>query len=207
VNAAPPLPPKLAALGPIMQIAYVPTDFDAAIDYWTQVLGVGPFFLWEHVAVDHLQYRGARSTPDFSVALSYWGDLQIELIRQDNDARSIYRDWNSNALHHVQIVAPDYDKAVTAVRDGDGRQGPAGKPRVPVRLLRPRTVRSGRLHRVCAAPGRRQRAGREDGEDAERRSDVGRDGRRAGAVLDAARQKVSFGMTNPRPGQRTRRKR
>jgi methylmalonyl-CoA/ethylmalonyl-CoA epimerase len=114
VSAPLPLAAKLAGLGPIMQLAYVPTNFDAAIDYWTRTLGVGPFFMWEHIEVDRLEYRGALSTPDFSVALSYWGDLQIELIRQDNDAPSIYRDWNSNALHHVQIVAPDYDEAVAA---------------------------------------------------------------------------------------------
>lgn len=109
-----PLPGKLASLGPIMQIAYVPTDFDAAVAYWTGTLGVGPFFLWEHIAVDHLEYRGAPSKPDFSVALSYWGDVQIELIRQDGDAPSIYRDWNSDALHHVQVAVTDYDAAVTA---------------------------------------------------------------------------------------------
>ena len=114
VSAAMPLPAKLGKLGPIMQIAYVPTDFDAAIEYWTKTLGVGPFFMWEHIQVEHLEYRGARSELDFSVALSYWGDIQIELIRQDCDAPSIYRDWNSNALHHVQIAVADYDAAVTA---------------------------------------------------------------------------------------------
>lgn len=114
MSAAPPLPRKLAKLGPIMQIAYVPTDFDGAIAYWTRTLGVGPFFLWNHIEVDHLEYRGAPSKLDFSVALSYWGDVQVELIRQDCDSPSIYRDWNSNALHHVQIAVPDYDEAVAA---------------------------------------------------------------------------------------------
>jgi hypothetical protein len=116
MNATPPLPRKLATLGPIMQIAYVPTDFDAALDYWLHTLGVGPFFMWEHIEVDHLEYRGAPSSVDFSVALSYWGDIQIELIRQDCQAPSIYRDWNSNHLHHVQIAVPDYDEAVAACK-------------------------------------------------------------------------------------------
>ena len=46
------------------------------------------------------------------MALSYWGDIQIELIKQDCDTPSIYRGWNSNALHHVQIAVTDYDEAV-----------------------------------------------------------------------------------------------
>lgn len=108
------LPGKLAAMGPVMQLAFVPRDFDAAIAYWTRTMGVGPFFLWEHIAVDQLTYRGQRVNADFSVALAQWGDVQIELIRQDNDAPSIYRDWNSNALHHIQLAVDDYDAALAA---------------------------------------------------------------------------------------------
>jgi hypothetical protein len=116
-----PLPRALSALGPIMQLAYVPKNFDAAIAYWTRALGVGPFFLWEHIAVDELTYRGARVNLDFSVAISYWGDIQIELIRQDDDTASIYRDWNSNALHHIQLAVNDYDEALAAcAREGFG---------------------------------------------------------------------------------------
>jgi methylmalonyl-CoA/ethylmalonyl-CoA epimerase len=109
---APALPGKLAVLGPIMQLAFVPTDFAGAIRYWTETLGVGPFFLWEHIQVDELRYRGDVVSPDFSVALAQWGDIQIELIRQDNAAPSIYRDWRSNALHHIQLAVDDYDAAV-----------------------------------------------------------------------------------------------
>jgi hypothetical protein len=107
-----PLPRPLAALGPVMQLAFVPTDFQAAIAYWTGTLGVGPFFLWEHIEVDTLTYRGGPVSLDFSVALAQWGDVQIELIRQDNAAPSIYRDWNSNALHHIQLAVADYDEAL-----------------------------------------------------------------------------------------------
>ena len=108
------LPRKLAVLGPIMQLAFVPTDFDACIAYWTQEIGLGPFFLWEHIQVDELTYRGEVVSLDFSVAIAQWGDIQIEIIRQDNDAPSIYRDWNSNALHHIQLAVTDYDEAVSA---------------------------------------------------------------------------------------------
>ncbi len=108
------LPGKLAAHGPIMQLAYVPRDFDATLDFWIRRMGVGPFFTWDHIEVDQLTYRGRPSKLDFSVALSYWGDIQIELIRQHDDAPSIYRDWNSDLLHHVQVAVPDYDAAMAA---------------------------------------------------------------------------------------------
>jgi methylmalonyl-CoA/ethylmalonyl-CoA epimerase len=115
------LPRPLATLGPIMQLAFVPTDFNGAIDYWTKVMGVGPFFLWEHIDVDRLTYRGEEVKLDFSVALAQWGDVQIELIRQDNGAPSIYRDWNSDGLHHIQLAVEDYDEALaTCERAGFG---------------------------------------------------------------------------------------
>ena len=35
--------------GPVMQIAWVVRDLEAAIDHWTRMMNVGPFFLFEHV--------------------------------------------------------------------------------------------------------------------------------------------------------------
>ena len=35
--------------GPIMQNAFVVPDLEAAVDHWTRVMHVGPFYLFEHV--------------------------------------------------------------------------------------------------------------------------------------------------------------
>lgn len=97
-------------LGPIMQNAYVPTDFDAALDFWVKTMGVGPFFMLEHVAMENVQYCGQPADIDFSVAIAYWGDVQIELIKQHNDAPSIYKSWvdaGRSGLHHVCLITPD----------------------------------------------------------------------------------------------------
>lgn len=48
----------LARLGPVMQLAWLPQDFDAAIQHWTQVMGVGPFFLMENIALEDMRYLG-----------------------------------------------------------------------------------------------------------------------------------------------------
>lgn len=112
-----PIPAGLAALGPIMQLAYVPRDFDAALRYWTEQVGAGPFFMLEHVALENVKYRNAPSAPDFSMALGYWGDMQIELIVQHNDAPSIYKNWRDagrQGIHHVCIVVDDMQAARAA---------------------------------------------------------------------------------------------
>ncbi len=110
----------IAQIGPVMQIAFVPADFDAALKHWTEVMGVGPFFLLENLKLEDLRYRGASSDCVITVALAYWGDIQVELIRQENEAPSIYRDMpNHGAMHHVCLVTDDLAKArATAIAVG-----------------------------------------------------------------------------------------
>ena len=97
----------LKHIGPVMQIAFVPDDFDAALTHWTTVMGVGPFFLIENIQLEEMRYLGQPSDCVFTLALAYWGDMQIELIRQENDAPSIYRDTKGGALHHTCIMTDD----------------------------------------------------------------------------------------------------
>jgi len=102
--------PSIASLGEVMQLAYVPADFDAALNFWIKTMGAGPFFALDHVQFETIKYRGAASPIDFSMVIGYWGDMQIELIRQHNDAPSIYKSWRDDGregLHHVCILVDD----------------------------------------------------------------------------------------------------
>ncbi|MEP7296063.1 MAG: VOC family protein [Burkholderiales bacterium] len=106
----------IAQLGNVMQIAFVPKDFDAALRHWTGTMGVGPFFVMEHVSLLNTRHDGQPVEIDFSIALSYWGDLQVELVRQHNDAPSIYKAWHDegrDGLHHVCVVVDDIARART----------------------------------------------------------------------------------------------
>ena len=108
----------IAGLGQIMQLAYVPADFDGALAHWLK-MGAGPFFALDHVVLEDLRYRGQPADIDFSMLLGYWGDLQIELIRQHNDAPSIYtawRDQNLEGLHHVCLLVEDMEVAPQPAR-------------------------------------------------------------------------------------------
>ena len=61
-------------------------DYDAALEYWTTKMGAGPFFHTEGVQVENVKFRGEPSDIQFSMAIGYWGEIQVELIRPDNDA-------------------------------------------------------------------------------------------------------------------------
>ena len=93
--------------GPIIQNGYVVRDWRSAADHWSRLLGVGPFFVMEHIRFARCTYRGAASPIDMSVAIAYSGDLQIELVEQHNDAPSIYRDYldaHGEGLQHVGVL-------------------------------------------------------------------------------------------------------
>lgn len=104
---------KIKALGDVVQMAYLPEDFDAALKYWTETVGVGPFFLMENVRLGEMKYRGQPTESVFSIAIGYWGDIQIELIRPENDAPSIYNgDYAvTDRMHHICIFVKSIEEA------------------------------------------------------------------------------------------------
>ncbi|MHA7820507.1 MAG: VOC family protein [Erythrobacter sp.] len=104
----------IAALGDVMQLAFVPDDFDAAVKHWTEVMGVGPFFLMEGIHLEGMKYRGEPTDAAFDLALAYWGDIQIELIRPRDAHPSIYTGEYADVgsgLHHVCILVEDIEEA------------------------------------------------------------------------------------------------
>lgn len=101
---------SIAALGDVMQLAFVPADFDAAVAFWTGTMGAGPFYLMEHINAENFRYQGQPGAIDFSAAIGYWGDIQIELIVQHDDKPSIFTSWRQQGLeglHHVCIAVDD----------------------------------------------------------------------------------------------------
>ena len=116
--------------GPIRQNGYVVRDIDAALRHWTEVLGVGPFFLIEKVPIEDFRYRGEPSPIDVSIALANSGALQIELIQQRNDAPSMYRDFleaGHEGLQHVAFWPPDLDAALADARAAGFAVGQSGE--------------------------------------------------------------------------------
>jgi methylmalonyl-CoA/ethylmalonyl-CoA epimerase len=109
----------ISNIGPLMQMAFCPPDFDAGLRHWTQTMGVGPFFLLEQVKLENQRFRGAPSDFVFTMALAYWGDMQIELIRPENDAPNMYAEHRGHSLHHSCILTSDIAAArATAIASG-----------------------------------------------------------------------------------------
>jgi hypothetical protein len=121
--------------GAITQNGYVVRDIHAALKHWIDALGVGPWFLSEHVPFDAFSYRGEPSNADVAIALANSGPLQIELIQQHNDAPSMYRDFlaaGREGLQHVAYWTDDIEGDLAkALKLGYriGQEGSLGGPR------------------------------------------------------------------------------
>lgn len=127
--------PTIPELGKIFQIAYVAKDLDAAIANWA-ALGIGPFFVMDRAPFSQCSYRGVPADIEMSVAISYWGDVQIEIIHQTNETLSPYSAWqnaDTKGVHHMCIlveniadaraycVAQGRELLLEAVSDGIGQ--------------------------------------------------------------------------------------
>lgn len=100
--------------GALRQLAFVPRDFDAALRYWTDLVGVGPFFYFEHIPLIDVRYRGHPIELDCSAAISFWGDLEIELLRQHDARPSAFTEWlkaRGEGVHHIRLDCDDLDAA------------------------------------------------------------------------------------------------
>jgi catechol 2,3-dioxygenase-like lactoylglutathione lyase family enzyme len=98
--------------GEIRQLGYVVPDIEAAMDYWSNTLGVGPWFYNPKVPIVNYTYRGESHQPHNSVALANSGYVQVELIQTRNDVPSMYRDFQQagrTGLQHVAFWTAEYD--------------------------------------------------------------------------------------------------
>ncbi|MGE4651206.1 MAG: VOC family protein [Myxococcota bacterium] len=109
--------------GPIVQLGYVLPDVEKMMaDYLAA--GIGPFFLMAPRPL--VSYYGEqRNDVVISGAFSFCGDQQIELLCQDNDAPSVYRDFlrqsPGGGLHHVAMWADDVWAKLEDVNTPDRR--------------------------------------------------------------------------------------
>lgn len=100
------------AVGAVMQTSFVVDDIEREMAYWTRTLGVGPFFFFPHFPAIDAKYRGNALHVDFAVALAFQGSMCFELICQNGDAPSPFREViqaRGFGVHHVAVSTRSFD--------------------------------------------------------------------------------------------------
>ena len=111
----------MASPANIVQLAYIlnPGGLDAALDYWINVMGAGPFYRGEFPLTDQI-HKGKPTGQHAVVACGYNGEMQIELIMPLNDEPGPYNDFLAvnpkvpvgGLYHHVMVEEGDYDATI-----------------------------------------------------------------------------------------------
>jgi methylmalonyl-CoA/ethylmalonyl-CoA epimerase len=124
--------------GPIFHVGYAVPDMDKAIDYWTKVMGVGPFFLERHITGNDEEYiyKGKLCVQDVTVAHAYTGEMDIELICPNLISPSPVVDFlgrhPEGGVQHLGVLVEDWDKtlALPEVKQHLVLEGHAGSVRI-----------------------------------------------------------------------------
>jgi methylmalonyl-CoA/ethylmalonyl-CoA epimerase len=113
------VPKHTPRFGPIVQNAFVVRDLEIAVAHWSASVGVGPFYLLDHIQYGDVFFRGTPLTMDMSVAIAQWGDIQIELIQQHDTAASIYTEFlarHGEGLQHLGVMTQSLDEHLERLR-------------------------------------------------------------------------------------------
>ena len=110
---------------PLRQVGVVVRDADAAMRYWSSVIGAGPFCVFRHLTFENFRYAGQSSqSPDLTLAIGHSGPFQVEILQQHNDVPSVYRDFLDAGHEGVQHLcswysdSPSYEAARQDLIDG-----------------------------------------------------------------------------------------
>lgn len=104
-----------------MQMCWVVTDLEAAIDKWVKTAGAGPFFVFGAFHFDDSHYRGQpMDVAPCRASIGYFGDMQIELVEPKGDEPGIWRDVvppGQSGFHHTGLYSENYDADVSYYLD------------------------------------------------------------------------------------------
>jgi hypothetical protein len=104
--------------GSIRQIGYVVTHLDRAVAGWVDI-GVGPWFVMRGLPV-HALYRGEPCEITLSLALANSGEMQIEVIQQQDDTPSIFSEFlaaGREGFHQLAYWTEDFAATMREVEE------------------------------------------------------------------------------------------
>ena len=121
----------------VAQIAFVVKDLDRTVANYHRLFGIGPwhFYTYEQPFVPTMTRHGKPADYARRVALSWFGDMRVELIEQKH-GDTVYQkfiDAHGYGIQHLGVLVEDMDAAIVQaeaagfhmVQDGAGF-GPDG---------------------------------------------------------------------------------
>jgi catechol 2,3-dioxygenase-like lactoylglutathione lyase family enzyme len=108
---------------PLNQTAFITADLEKAIDYWTDTMGVGPFFVFPPLEAVKGDYRGTDRIVEFGAAIAYSGELIVELIEPRGPSLfQEFLDRGGKGVQHLAAFAEDMPAARAEIEAKGGKR-------------------------------------------------------------------------------------
>ena len=101
----------------IAQVAYFVDDIRLAARNMSLTFGAGPFYIVEEIKLEWGEHRGQPCKFVHSSAYGQWGNIMMELVQQDSEGPSPFRDLyppGQTGLHHVATMVTSLPEAYTS---------------------------------------------------------------------------------------------
>lgn len=106
--------------GPIVQIAYYVPDARVAAQRAAELHGAGPFHVIDEIELAWGEVRGEPCAFLHSSAYGQWGEVMMELVQQDREGPSPFREMyapDESGLHHMAVMVNDLGETYRRVTD------------------------------------------------------------------------------------------
>ena len=116
----------------VAQVCIIVEDLDKSVENYWKMFGIGPWHIYTYgkPLVKKMTYHGEPTEYKMRVALSYIGDLRIELI-EPLEGDTVYKDFveqHGYGVHHFGLLVEDMNAAIaeaeangfTMTQDGSG---------------------------------------------------------------------------------------
>ena len=103
-----------------VQLAYFVNDIREAASRAAETVGAGPFFVIDRIELEWGEHRGERCEFLHSSAYGQWGELMMELVQQDEEGPSPFRDLyapGEEGLHHIASFVSSVEETIEAYQN------------------------------------------------------------------------------------------
>ena len=111
-----------AVFGPVVQIAYFVPDARSAARRMVALHNAGPFHVIDEIELAWGEVRGEPCDFLHTSAYGQWGPVMMELVQQDREGPSPFREMyppGRFGLHHMAVMVDDFQAALRRVRDAN----------------------------------------------------------------------------------------
>jgi hypothetical protein len=98
-----------------VQIAYFVSEIREAARRISSITGAGPFYVIDNIELEWSEHRNKSCNFVHSSAYGQWGNVMMELVQQDDEGPSPFRDMygvGEEGIHHVACFVDSIEETI-----------------------------------------------------------------------------------------------